>query len=390
MNFVFLSPHFPPNYRHFVVGLRRAGATVLGIGEELYESLGSELQSALHQYYQVDNMEDYDQVLRAVGHFTHRWGKIDRIESLNEHWLEMEARLRTDFNVFGLQCDEIERIRRKSMMKEVFCKAEVDVPRGGLIKDIEGAGKWIDEVGYPVVVKPDRGVGAAHTHKLESADDLERFFHEKPDQTFILEEFIPGEIYSYDGLVNRDGEVVFAVSTRYTHGVLEFITLHLDVAYYTLREIPPALEEAGKKILETYQIRERFFHFEFFHLSEEDRWVGLEVNMRPPGGMTTDMFNFTCDFNIYSRWANMVVHNTWDDDWERKYFCMYIGRRAGRDYDHSHREISEKYGDHIVFSGQMAPLFRPVMGDYTYLVRGETEEKVLEMMNYIGEATVLT
>jgi len=42
-------------------------------------------------------MHNYDEMLRALGYFTHRYGKIDRIDSLNEYWLETEARLRTDF-----------------------------------------------------------------------------------------------------------------------------------------------------------------------------------------------------------------------------------------------------------------------------------------------------
>ena len=43
MNVVFLSPHFPPNWYHFVVALRRAGATVLGIGDAPFDELRAEL-----------------------------------------------------------------------------------------------------------------------------------------------------------------------------------------------------------------------------------------------------------------------------------------------------------------------------------------------------------
>ncbi len=48
------------------------------------------------EYYYVDDMHNYDQILRACGHFTHRHGKIDRFESHNEYWLETDARIRTD------------------------------------------------------------------------------------------------------------------------------------------------------------------------------------------------------------------------------------------------------------------------------------------------------
>ena len=98
MNVVFLSPHFPPHYFRFCRNLKAAGANVLGVGDEPYENLSEDLRSALTEYYQVDNMHNYDALVRACGFFTHRYGKIDRLDSLNEYWLSTEARLRDDFN----------------------------------------------------------------------------------------------------------------------------------------------------------------------------------------------------------------------------------------------------------------------------------------------------
>jgi hypothetical protein len=101
MNYVYLSPHFPPNYYLFSVHLSRLGVQVLGLADEPYESLRPELQGALAKYYKVDDLHNYDQLLRACGYFTHRYGKLDRVDSHTEYWMETEARLRTDFNIPG-------------------------------------------------------------------------------------------------------------------------------------------------------------------------------------------------------------------------------------------------------------------------------------------------
>src|SRR5512143_682500 len=85
MNFVFLSPHFPPNYYQFCVHLRNLGANVLGLAEEPYDRLRPELKHALTDYYKVNAMHDYAELVRALGYFTHRYGKIDRLDSLNEY-----------------------------------------------------------------------------------------------------------------------------------------------------------------------------------------------------------------------------------------------------------------------------------------------------------------
>jgi hypothetical protein len=123
MNSVFLSPNFPPNFAYFAVQLKEAGAKVLGLADEPYEALSPELRNSLTEYYRVSDMHNYDELVRALGHFTHEYGKIDHLDSHNEYWLETESRLRTDFNIKGIGCDQINTIKRKSEMKKVFLKA---------------------------------------------------------------------------------------------------------------------------------------------------------------------------------------------------------------------------------------------------------------------------
>src|SRR5262245_36002402 len=130
MNFVFLSPHFPLNFRHFCSRLAEAGATVLGIADEPYEAMSPELRDSLTEYYRVRNMHNYDELLRAMGYFTHKYGKLNRIDSHNEYWLDLEARLRSDFNIPGLKVEHINRIRRKSEMKRIFQAAGLRPARG--------------------------------------------------------------------------------------------------------------------------------------------------------------------------------------------------------------------------------------------------------------------
>ena len=133
MNVVFLSPHFPPQYYRFCRSLKAAGANVLGIGDEPYDNLSPDVRNALTEYFRVDDLHSYEDLLRACGFFTHRYGKIDRLDSLNEYWLSTEARLRDDFNIAGIRGSEIDSIRRKFRMKSKFREAGVAVARGRLV-----------------------------------------------------------------------------------------------------------------------------------------------------------------------------------------------------------------------------------------------------------------
>ncbi len=268
MNVVFLSPHFPPNYDLFCVSLKKLGANVLGIGDLPFQELSDNLKWSLADYYQVQNMENYEEILRACGYFTHRYGKLDRIDSHNEHWLETEARIRTDFNISGIKNNTIDTIKYKSKMKEIYRTAGVPVARGTVVYNYTKAKKFINKVGYPVVAKPDKGVGANNTYKIHNEQELERFFAEKPDVDYMMEEFIVGDIFSFDGLIDCEGKIVFYAVHRNCDGVMEILLDDKHTAYYSLREIPEDLLELSKKTLKAFDIKERFFHLEFFRTQE--------------------------------------------------------------------------------------------------------------------------
>lgn len=358
---------------------------MLGLADEPYDQLNPALKSALTEYYQVNNMHNYDELIRALGYFTHRYGKIDRIDSQNEYWLETEANLRTDFNIPGLKAHEILKVKRKSLMKETYMSAGVPVARGEVVRSLNAAKRLINATGYPVVAKPDIGVGAAKTFKIHTAKELDAFFKQKPDIDYILEEFIDGVVCSFDGLTDREGNLVFYTSHQFSRGIMEIVNEDADVYYYSLRDIPPDLEEAGRRTLKAFGIRERFFHFEFFRASQTNQIVALEVNIRPPGGLTTDMFNYANDIDIYAEWAHIMVHNRFTAEYSRPYHCCYVGRKSNRLYVHSQDQIRDELGSNLVAYEPISGIFSRALGDYGYLIRSPELHEIIAMAEFIQE-----
>ena len=368
MNVVFLSPHFPPNFHRFCVGLREAGASVLGIADEPYDKLSPELRSALSEYYKVSDMKRYDDLLRGLGHLTFKHGKIDRLDSMNEHWLETEARLREDFNIWGLRPADMPRIKRKSEMKRVFEGAGIRAARGRVCADAGATCALVDEVGYPVVAKPDVGVGAAGTYKIRDARELEAYLDSAPLPDYIVEEFIEGTIVTYDGLADRNGRVVFEASLRYSRGVMEVVNEDTEVWYSVQREIPGDLQAAGRALVDAFQVRERFFHFEFFRLADGGL-VALEVNVRPPGGLTVDMWNYQSDIDMYREWANLIVTGRIDIPAARPTFCAYIGRKDRYRYAHGTDELVARFGGLVRHHQSIDDIFSAAIGNYGFILR---------------------
>jgi hypothetical protein len=379
MNIVLLSPYFPSNYYNFAVALSWLGVNVLAIGDMPYDEMHPALRDALTEYYLVNNLHDYDKLVRACGYFTHRYGKLDRFESHNEYWLEVDARIRTDFNLPGPKIDEMAQVKYKSKMKRVFEQAGVAVAPGRVVRTMDEAQTFLAEVGYPVVAKPDNGVGAAATYKIRNAADLETFFAEKPPLDYFMEGFISGDLYSFDGLTDQDGEIVFYTSHYFNQGIMEVVNEGLDMYYYSLREIPSDLEEAGFRTVQAFGLRERFFHIEFFRTDKG--LVALELNMRPPGGLTMDMFNYANDISLYQQWANVVVNNAFTADYARPYHCAYVGRKWHRSHCLSHDDVLAKYPDFLVHHEPINAMLAPAIGEYGYLLRSPELPELQAVIN---------
>ncbi|HAT72197.1 MAG TPA: carboxylate--amine ligase [Elusimicrobia bacterium] len=382
MNFVFLSPHFPPNYRPFCRSLKAAGFTVLGIGDAEFGALHPELAGSLAWYYKVGDMHNYDELREACRFFTEKFGHIDRLDSLNEYWLETEAALRTEFGVFGIHNDTIADIRRKSRMKKIFAAAGIPHARGRIVKTLAELKAFAGEAGFPVIVKPDDGMGAAFTYKLHDGAQLAAFFDRKPGGEFIAEEFIEGDIVTFDGLADRDGKIVFSTSHVYGEDVMEAVLADSHISYYSVREIPADLERAGRKLVDGFKVRERFFHFEFFRRKDGTLYA-LEVNIRPPGGFTMDMFNYACDIDMYSVWARMMAGEKVDLDYRRKYSCCYAGRKYRINYRYSHEELLGMLGPKVVQYQELPPVLARAMGDCGYIARAADRNSILETVRLI-------
>ena len=393
-NFIFISPNFPTNYWMFCRELKRNGLNVLGIGDQAYEELNPDLKNSLNEYYKVSSLENYDEVYRAVAFFTFKYGRIDWLESNNEYWLERDAHLRTDFNITsGFQVSDIPRIKYKSKMKEFYQKAGIPVARYHLTTTIEEGRKFIEQVGYPVVVKPDNGVGATNTWKLKNDADLEWFYAHQPENQYIMEEFIDGEVATFDGVVNSKGEVLFAVSHVSPGSIMDSVNSGNALWYYVDKDIPDNLRSAGERTLKAFGIKSRCFHMEFFRLNVDKEGlgkkgdiVGLEVNMRPAGGVTPHMINFAASNDMYAIYADMIAYDTTSrrDAAPRKY-CVYVSRRDSFHYAHSDVAVKARYGSSICMAERMPGIFAEVLGDSYYIIKFDDFDSVLEAVRYIDE-----
>ncbi len=384
MNFILISPAFPHNFKPFAYQLKKKGVNVLGVGDTPYSELGHQLQETLTEYYYVRDLEQVDDVKRAVAYLYFKYGKIDRIESHNEYWLELEAELREEFNVFGAKPEEIKKTKFKSEMKKLLKKAGVPVAEGRVIHTKAELEPVLKELGLPVVAKPDNGVGSAATFRIETPEDIEVFlnYYDESIPYFIEEMISSNRLGSYDGLIDQDGNIVWHTCLTYKEPTLSFIENKSDVAYVIQRDIDPKLVEYGQNIVKEFGMKERFFHIEFFRMPDGD-YIALEYNNRIAGNYAVDMYNFSEGIDLFAEYANIVLGQPFqgNPDFSKQYSVGFT-QRDQYDYKHRRSDILAHYGDRVKQVERMPEAFQELMGNDFYAIVANTQDEVDEIIDF--------
>ena len=389
---ILISPHFPQTYYRFAEALKHNGFRVLGIGDASWDELCPELKANLDEWYACYNMDNFDNECRAVGYFRDKYGEIDFLESNNEYWLEKDAKLREIFNVKnGVRPNELQYWQHKSMMKELYKKAGAKVADYILVDSKEQLLEFINKVGYPVFAKPDIGVGAADDYKIKNIEDVDMFFNTKPHWIrYICEQFVTGNIISFDGVCDEDSNVIWCASNVFPPSVSDVVKKGEDLFYYTMKKIPEDLEQLGKKVIKAFNVKRRFFHLEFFRLTQDVKGVGkvndlvaLETNMRPAGGFTPDLINFSQSFNDYQIWADIIAYNAnMQDIFTPKYYAACASRRDFANYEHSDQEVMDKYRFKMCANGRYPDALSSAMGNRFFMAKFNTLEEVEEFRQF--------
>ncbi|RYZ07546.1 MAG: carboxylate--amine ligase [Myxococcales bacterium] len=375
MNVLFLSPAFPPTAAEFCRALAEQGVRVLGIGDEPMPADSAKARF-LHHYVYEPRMGEYEALRVAVRSLIDRYGPIARVDSNGEHWLVAEAKLRDEFGIVGLTSESLAQQRSKLGMAALFERANIPYPP--TISAAEGSDvrAFAKEHGYPLVFKPDAGSGARDTFRVNNDAGLEDAIGRQL-WSHVVQPFIDAPLITYDGLTDREGRIVFATSHEYDTGIMQVREKAADGYYYSLRELPPGLEELGRRAVTAFDVRERFFHLELFNHGS-GKYTGLEMNLRPPGGFTTDMMNAACDIDVYQLWAQIIAgRDVSGFRYERRFHTAHAGRRAERRYRLSDAQLRAELGAALFAEHGVPAAFADTMGDVAYLLRHADLQAVL-------------
>lgn len=382
MNVLFISCNYPLTSTLFCQRLAEHGASVLGIGDVPEPLLAANLRESLRAYRYVPDMNDLEAMKRTARELRDHFGPIDRVDSNIEHWLPTEAAIRAELHVPGLTPDYLAYARSKIGMKKMFADAGVPLMAGISTADKDRVREFAMFHGFPLFFKPDTGVGSLGTFRVDSLAELEAKLESIPPN-YLAEPFIRGRILTFDGLADRDGEVFYCTCHTYK-AVAELIRENGDAHIYSFRQLPPGIEEMGRRTVKAFGIRERFFHIEFFETAPGE-YYALEMNLRAPGSTVLHLMNYAADIDVFAVWARLLIHGDNRLQYERKYHAAHVARRDHLRYRHDHGAVLARLGPALVNHARLPVEDRAGLGDECYIIRHADFEELQRMIAFIEE-----
>jgi biotin carboxylase len=244
----------------------------------------------------------------------------------------LAARIREKFGMPGMSVDAVTGFRDKQLMKERVAKAGLRVPKSRRVKSEKEIRAAIEEIGYPVILKPIAGAGSADTHKVQDAAELARVLPLiRHVQEASCEEFIEGEEYTFD-TVSIDGVPVYENSAQYLPKPIEMRSIEwISPVIITVRDMQQKKLQGGiqlgRKVLKALDMGDGFTHMEWF-LTPKGEAIFGEIGCRPPGGHLVDQMNYTSDIDLFREWARVACWRSFEAPTTRKYNCGVVFKRA--------------------------------------------------------------
>jgi biotin carboxylase len=312
-------------------GLKEVGAEVYGVADTPREALSPELRSYMTGYLQVPRIMDEDDVIARVT----AWlggRSVDRILANWEPLTILAARLREKFQMPGMSPDVVRGFRDKQIMKDRVKAAGLRVPRSVRVRTEREIRAAVEEIGFPLVLKPIAGAGSADTHKVSDKTELEAVLLQmRHVQEASCEEYIEGEEFTYD-TVSIGGVPAYENVASYLPKPIEARNVEwISPVIITVRDMKQAkLQkgiELGRNVLKALQMGDGFTHMEWF-LTPKGEAVFGEIGCRPGGAHLVDQMNWTSDIDLFREWARVAVHGRFEANTERKYNVGIVFKRA--------------------------------------------------------------
>lgn len=395
MNVVFVAPYMGENMLRCLQHLAEMDIRLGVISHQPSDAIPKPLRARIDGHYRVDNSMEVGQLVVAGRAFQKDWGRIDRFFGYLEQMQVPLADARDRLGVDGISGEVARNFRDKNRMKEVLRRAGVPVARQKLVRQPADALAFVEEVGFPVVLKPIDGMGSKATMRANTHEELYTALNRllpRPQAPIQCEEFVTGEEHTCETAV-IDGKVVWRTSTYYLPGPLKVLeNPWMQYCVLLPREEQPhvkAFAPINTKALQALGLNTGLSHMEWF-LRADGSPVVSEVGARPPGVNIMTLNAITTGTDPWRAWLELTVFGRWNMKARTAAAgCAFLrGQGRGRRVIaiEGVEELKQKLGSRLVdarWPRVGAPRSSHYEGEGWIIVRGDTTEQAVAALREV-------
>lgn len=264
----------------------------------------------IDEVFALSTFADRPALLKAIS-YLNRSRDIRKVIALDDFDVEVAGDVREHLRLPGLGASGARLFRDKLAMRQKARDVGVRIPEFTGVFNHDRVRDFLADVPSPWLLKPRSQASAAGIKKLHHADEVWREIERLGDEQsfFVLERFIPGELYHVDSLVN-DGRVIFAEVNGYLRPLLD---VYQGGGTYATRTLPrnrpevPRLKAANEQVLTGFGLGRGASHTEFLVGHADGEVYLVETSARVGGANTAEMVEAATGVNLWEEWAALEL-----------------------------------------------------------------------------------
>jgi len=292
----------------FLQALKQEGHRVILLTRERYADDEGWPRESIDHFVTAPDLSKQPDITYAVSYMTRGW-KIDALEALDDFDVETAADLREHLRLPGLGSSLARHFRDKLAMRAVAQAQGVRVPAFTRVFNYDDLRDFMARTPPPWLLKPRSQASSMGIRRLHDSEQFWRTLDELGDQQsfYVLEQYLPGEVFHVDSLV-KDGEVIFAAVSGYARPPLNvyqdggvFVTRTLD----RRAALTQALLAANQQVIRALGLPLGAAHCEFLKANADGQLYFLECAARVGGANIAEVVEHATGVNLWREWARI-------------------------------------------------------------------------------------
>jgi biotin carboxylase len=266
----------------------------------------------IDEFFHMPELGKRPDVIHAIAYLA-RSRRIDLIIALDDFDVETAAHLREHFRMPGMGDTLARNFRDKLAMRMTARNAGLLVPEFAGVFNYDDLSEFMARVSPPWLLKPRSEASSMGIKTINHADELWPILESLGDQQsfFVLEQFVTGDVYHVDGLVNN-GKVLFSMAHKYGQPPLSVYSgggVFLTRSLNRESDESKSLVELNKQVLKAMGLVRGATHSEYIKSQADGRLYFLENAARVGGANIAECVAYATGVNLWREWVRIEIAN---------------------------------------------------------------------------------